>query len=75
MQLDQIGTLCYMMHFGHTGTILKLRWGFSPLQLIDRVEVVTLVECEIPSLKIGIYLLPDTTELAEHLLQLEHLDE
>ena len=29
----------------------------------------------IPSLKISIHVLPDTTELEEHLLHLEHLDE
>ena len=48
---------------------------FSPFQLVHRVEAVTLVECEIPSLKIAIHVLPDTTELEEHLLHLENLDE
>ena len=39
------------------------------------MEVVTLIECEIPSLKIYIHVLPDTTEFEERLLHLEHLDE
>ena len=39
------------------------------------MEAVTPVECEIPSLKIAIHVLPDTTELEEHLLHLENLDE
>ena len=49
--------------------------GFSPFQLIHEVEAVTPVECEIPSLKIVIHVLPDMTELEESLLQLERLDE
>ena len=39
------------------------------------MEVVTLVECEILSLKISIHVLPDTKELKERLVNLEHLDE
>ena len=39
------------------------------------MEAVTLIECEIPSLKIAIHVLPDTTELQERLVHLEHLDE
>ena len=31
------------------------------------MEVVTPIECEIPSLRIVIHVLPDTTELEEHL--------
>ena len=49
--------------------------GFSPFQLIHGVEVVTPIECEIPSLKIAIHVLPDMTELEERLVHLEHLDE
>ena len=33
------------------------------------------VECEIPSLKLAIELLPDTSALEEHLVHLEQLDE
>ena len=39
------------------------------------MEVVTPVECEIPSLKIAIHVLPNMTELEEHLIHLEHLYE
>ena len=54
---------------------MKTTTGFSPFQLIHGVEVVTLVECKILSLKIAIHVLPDTTELEERLVHLEHLDE
>ena len=53
----------------------KTATGFSPFQLVHGVEVVTPIECEIPYLKIAIHVLPDTTELEQHLLHLEHLDE
>ena len=33
------------------------------------------VECEIPSLKLAVELLPDTSPLEEHLVHLEQLDE
>ena len=56
-------------------TNVKTAIGFSPFQLIHGVEAVTPVECEILSLKIAIHVLPDTTELEECLLHLEHLDE
>ena len=56
-------------------TNVKTTTGFSPFQLVHRVEAVTPVECEIPSLNIVIHVLPDTTELEERLLHLEHLDE
>ena len=49
--------------------------GFSPFQLIHGVKAVTSVECEIPSLKIEIHVLPDTSDIEEHLLHLEHLYE
>ena len=53
---------------------VKTAMGFSPFQLVHRVEAVTLVECEIPSLKIAIHVLPNMTELEEFFLHLEHLD-
>ena len=56
-------------------TNVKNATGFSPFQLVHGVEAVTPVECEIPSLKIAIHVLPDTTELEERLVHLEHLDE
>ena len=48
---------------------------FSPFQLVHGVEAVVSVEWEIPPLKIVIHVLLDTTDLEEHLLHLEHLDE
>ena len=54
---------------------MKTATRFSPFQLVHEVEAVTLVECEILSLNIAIHVLPDTSELEEHLLHLEHLDE
>ena len=54
---------------------VKTSMSFSPFQLIHGVEEVTRVECEIPSLKIAIHVLPDTTDMEEHLLHLENLYE
>ena len=56
-------------------TNVKTATGFSPFKLVHGVEAITLIECEIPSLRISIHVLPDTTELNECLLHLEHLDE
>ena len=39
------------------------------------LEATLLVECEIPSLKLAVELLPDTSLEEEHLLYLERLDE
>ena len=39
------------------------------------MEAVTPIECEIPSLKIAIHVLPDTTKLEERLVHLENLNE
>ena len=49
--------------------------GFSPYQLVHGVESVLSVECEIPSLKLAIDILLDTSTLEEHLVHLEQLDE
>ena len=54
---------------------MKTTTGFSPFQLIHGVEAVTPIECEILSLKIAIHVLPDTTDLEELLVHLEHLYE
>ena len=56
-------------------TAVKTATGFSPYQLVHGVELVLQVECEIPSLKLSIELLPDTSSLEEHLVHLDHLDE
>ena len=43
--------------------------------MVHGVQSVLPIECEIPSLKIAIELLPDTSTVEEHLLYLEQLDE
>ena len=53
---------------------MKLTTGFSPFQLVHGVEYVLPIECEIPSLKIPIELLPDTSPIEERLSYLEQLD-
>ena len=56
-------------------TIVKTATGFSPYQLVHGVESIFLIECEIPSLKLAVELLPDTSPLKERLVHLEQLDE
>ena len=56
-------------------TAVKTATSFSPYQLVHGVESVLSIECEIPSLKLAIELLPDTSSLEEHLVHLEQLDE
>ena len=56
-------------------TTVKTAIGFSPYHLVHGVESFLSVECEIPSLKLGIDILPDTSTLEEHLVHLEQLDE
>ena len=56
-------------------TAVKNTIGFSPYQLVHGVESVLLVECEIPSLRLAIELLPNTSALEERLVHLEKLDE
>ena len=56
-------------------TAVKTTIGFSPYQLIHGVESVLLVECEIPSLKLAVEILPETSALEECLVHLEQLDE
>ena len=51
-------------------TTVKNSTSFSPYQLVHGVESVFLVECEIPSLKLSIELLPDTSALEEPLVHL-----
>ena len=56
-------------------TAVKTATGFSPYQLVHGVESVLLVECEIPSLKLVVDILPDTFALEERLVHLEQLNE
>ena len=55
--------------------MVKTTTGFSPYQLIHGVESVLPVECEIPSLKLAIELLPEISPLEEKLVHHEQLDE
>ena len=56
-------------------TDVKTTTFFSPYQLVHGVELVLPVECEIPSLKLSIELLLDTSPLEECLVRLEQLDD
>ena len=56
-------------------TSVKTATGFSPFQLIYGLEAVLPIECQIPSLKLAVQLLLDTSSLEEHLLYLNQLDE
>ena len=54
---------------------MKDATGFTPFQLVYDLEATLLIECEIPSLKLAIKLLPNTTLVEERLIYLEWLDE
>jgi len=56
-------------------TSMKDATGFTPFQLIYGLEATLPIECEIPSLKLAVKLLPDTTPVEERLVYLERLDE
>jgi hypothetical protein len=56
-------------------TSVKSAMGFTPFQLVYGIEVVLPIECEIPSLKLAIELLPNTSAEEERLLYLMQLDE
>ena len=56
-------------------TAIKTTTIFSPYQLVHGVESIFPVECEIPSLKLAVEILPDTSPVEEHLVHLEQLDE
>ena len=56
-------------------TSVKTVTGFTPFQLVYGMESIFPVECEIPSLKLAIELLPETSSPKECLVHLEHLNE
>ena len=56
-------------------TTSKTATGFTPFQLVCGLEVVLPIDWEIPSLKLTVELLPNTTEEEQCLLYLSHLDE
>lgn len=56
-------------------TTIKISINFTPFQLIYGLETILPIECEIPSLKIEIKLLPATSADEERFIHLAHLDE
>ena len=56
-------------------TSVKTATSFTPFQLVYGLEDVFPIECEIPSLKLAVQLLPETSALEERLVELEQLDE
>ena len=56
-------------------TSVKTATGFTLFQLVYGLEAIFLIECEIPSLKLAVQLLPETSALEARLVELEQLDE
>ena len=56
-------------------TSVKTATGFTPFQLVYGLEFMFPVACKIPSLSLVVELLPETSNLKQRLLHLEHLDE
>lgn len=56
-------------------TSVKTGVGFTHFQLVYGLESIFSIECKIPSLKLAVELLPETSSLKEHLIHLEYLDE
>jgi hypothetical protein len=56
-------------------TSVKTATGFTPFQLVYGIEAVLPIECEIPSLKLKVELLPHTFVEEERFLYLTKLDE
>jgi hypothetical protein len=56
-------------------TYVKSAIGFTPFQPIYGIEAIFSIECEIPSLKLVVELLPNTSIEEEFLLYLMQLDE
>ena len=54
---------------------MKDATGFTPFQLIYGLEATLPIECEIPSLKLAVELLLNTSPEEEHLIYLKRLEE
>jgi hypothetical protein len=54
-------------------TVVNTSTSFSPFHLVHRVDSILPIECEIPSLKLAIELLPKTIDLKERLVHMEKL--
>eukprot|EP00253_Pinus_taeda_P007013 PITA_07013 len=68
-------TAYYPQANGQVEAVNKDATDFTPFQLVNGLEATLPIECEIPSLKLAVELLPDTTPVEERLLYLERLDE
>jgi hypothetical protein len=55
-------------------TSVKSATGFTPFRLVYGVEAILPIECEIPSLKLAVELLPNTSAEEERRLYLMQLD-
>jgi hypothetical protein len=55
--------------------VVKTATGFTPFHLVHGIEATLPIECEIPTLRTAIELLPDTAPTEQRLLNLESLDE
>lgn len=56
-------------------TFAKTTTSFTPFQLVYRLKEVFPIECKIPSLKLTIKLIPNTSAKEEHLLHLSRPNE
>jgi hypothetical protein len=56
-------------------TIVKTTTDFTPFHLVHGIKSILPIECEIPTLRTKIELLPNTPPLEKRLLALESLDE
>lgn len=56
-------------------TSVKTATDFTPFQLVYSLEAIFPIECQIPSLKLAVQLLPETSALEARLVQLKQLDE
>ena len=56
-------------------TSVKKTTSFTLFQLMYGLEAIFSIECEIPSLKLAVQLLPKTSALEERLVELKQLDE
>jgi hypothetical protein len=55
-------------------TSVKSSTGFTPFWLVYGLEAILPIECEIPSLKLAVELLPNTSAKEERVLYLMRLD-
>ena len=55
-------------------TSVKIATGFTPFHLIYGLEAILLIQCQIPSLKLVIELLPNTSAEEERFFYLNNLD-